>query len=244
MMDVENHAAVNPQSPPIKDQDSQQLVSASKSNFGTQASKIRESNHQRVPLYPAIELQSREIRLAHLLPRSKLWGIIRCDLKTARLDKKLKYEALSYEWGPPHLESQIMVNGHDVAVRQNLWQALEHLRLDYEVRVLWIDALCINQNDISERNHQVAQMGEIYSYSRRCIAWVGNDVPVPEKGLRTPGKSAANFARKRQPGTTVKFPTLNSHTERNIEAKEHESFVWLCCRAYWDRLWIIQEVLL
>lgn len=58
-------------------------------------------------------------------------------------------------------------------VTPNLSAALDRLRLDTETRMLWVDALCINQVDNTERSQQVAQMGKIYSDARETIAWLG-----------------------------------------------------------------------
>ena len=78
---------------------------------------------------------------------------IRCSLKVTDLYQKPFYEALSYCWGSPNEERLIYLDKQEVRIRENLWWALRHLRLANEERILWIDALCINQKDIEERNH-------------------------------------------------------------------------------------------
>ena len=70
------------------------------------------------------------------------------------------YAALSYMWGPDVISRTITLNGCIFPVRENLWLALKRLRLKDGERLIWIDALCINQEDIEERNTQVAQMGK------------------------------------------------------------------------------------
>ncbi|KAH7378654.1 heterokaryon incompatibility protein-domain-containing protein, partial [Cadophora sp. MPI-SDFR-AT-0126] len=64
------------------------------------------------------------------------------------------YEALSYEWGHFKSSKEIFINGMRFFVRDNLWNALYDLRED-SPRRLWIDALCIDQQNVDERNHQV-----------------------------------------------------------------------------------------
>jgi hypothetical protein len=78
-------------------------------------------------------------------------------------------------WGVPDgLGLQIWLDGSLTLVRQNLWHALNHLRCDKTTdRVLWIDALCINQEDEEERDRQVGFMGELYSNARTVLAWLG-----------------------------------------------------------------------
>ncbi|KUJ13322.1 HET-domain-containing protein, partial [Mollisia scopiformis] len=123
---------------------------------------------------PLDTLQS-EIRLISLQP-SQHDNDIECQLLSANLDEQPVFEALSYEWGPPTPLSHcswIKLDGHNSPVRENLRAALSCLRFKDKARIIWIDALCINQKDVKERNHQVAQMGKIYSQASRVIAWLG-----------------------------------------------------------------------
>ena len=117
-----------------------------------------------------------EIRLIKLQPGSA-GSDVHCILQHAKLSNqpsnRPQYEALSYEWGPQTCLQTIRINDTIQQVRENLWSALRHLRLESEPRLLWIDALCINQEDILERNQQVNQMGVIYSQARRVVVWLG-----------------------------------------------------------------------
>jgi hypothetical protein len=69
----------------------------------------------------------------------------------------------------------ISLSGVDFAVRENLWWALYYLRDEETERVLWIDALCIHQENEGERNHQVQLMGQIYADAWRVVAWLGRE---------------------------------------------------------------------
>ncbi|KAI1120293.1 heterokaryon incompatibility protein-domain-containing protein [Nemania abortiva] len=62
-----------------------------------------------------------------------------------------------------------------LAVRRNLVEALRYLRSSGTSRTMWIDAICINQNDIPEKNIQVPRMGSIYRLARRVVAWLGTE---------------------------------------------------------------------
>jgi len=77
-----------------------------------------------------------------------------------------KYEAISYVWGIPPFSGQILCNDRVVKISSNLEQALKHLRLADTERVLWADALCINQHDDDEKSEQVKRMTLIYSVNR------------------------------------------------------------------------------
>lgn len=98
---------------------------------------------------------------------------IKCSLMSICLDTNPRYEALSYCWGSPVNSQSVLLNGLLIEVRENLWQALWHLRLSHQDRILWIDALCINQENILERNHQVGLMSRIYSKAVVVLAWLG-----------------------------------------------------------------------
>ncbi|PMD59815.1 uncharacterized protein K444DRAFT_484106, partial [Hyaloscypha bicolor E] len=78
-----------------------------------------------------------------------------------------------YMWGPPKLIKLILVDGADFEVRENLWVALQHLRLDSKPRELWVDAIYISQRNIHERDYQVNQMAQIYEQATRVIVWRG-----------------------------------------------------------------------
>jgi hypothetical protein len=114
-----------------------------------------------------------------------------CRLIPANLNDEPEYKALSYEWGSADHQKIITINGEEFSVRQNLWSALWHLRQDlgdhcvqhsfpsapWDPRKgggerLWIDALCINQDDKIERGNQVSIMGSIYR-NADVICWLG-----------------------------------------------------------------------
>jgi hypothetical protein len=76
------------------------------------------------------------------------------------------YEALSYTWGDPKTLRPVAIRGQkrcSLYITENLEAALRHLRYTDKIRVLWVDALSINQNDLKERSLQVMRMGEIFS---------------------------------------------------------------------------------
>lgn len=121
-----------------------------------------------------------EIRLALLHPATSEHQDIACDLQVASLKNEPNYEALSYTWGPPFngqsLEyGTILLSGAVTRATGNLFHALRRLRLPNTIRTLWIDAICINQDDVLERSQQVAMMSQIYAGARRVLVWFGED---------------------------------------------------------------------
>lgn len=98
---------------------------------------------------------------------------IRCRLQHVAFAQRPKYEALSYTWGTDAPWKEIFLDNKPFFVRGNLWDALRHLRRASSERALWIDAICINQNDISERNRQVRIMPHIYNRAESVLVWLG-----------------------------------------------------------------------
>jgi hypothetical protein len=93
-------------------------------------------------------------------------------------DEPQPYMCLSYTWGDPVDQRTIRVNNRLFEVRKNLADFLEVARSTLFDELLWIDALVIDQGNILERNHQVQQMGRIYSGAYSVLTWIGNDIEV------------------------------------------------------------------
>jgi ankyrin repeat protein len=127
--------------------------------------------------YNPIDHNEARFRLLWLCSGSD--GPIKCGLFHARLDKlttpdnAFEYEALSYTWGASDRPNEITINGNRMPVTMNLFQALWNLRYPDKGRILWIDAICINQENLEERGHQVKQMASIYKKAQRVVVWLG-----------------------------------------------------------------------
>lgn len=171
---------------------------------------------------------SDDIRLLYLQPRS---SAVSCKIQHVKFSDNPQYEALSYMWGSACDEYTITLDDNAYPVRANLWSALSHLQLDDEVRALWIDAVCINQQDVKERNHQVNQMGRIYSEAQRVVVWVGESDDSSASAFRAVSSTLVPHQRhvgKRAYSIGQDFETMRPFWTRD----------------YWNRLWIIQELVL
>lgn len=83
------------------------------------------------------------------------------------------YEAISYVWGDPVMDHWILVDGVQLYITRNLLDALRQTRKLDEPRRLWTDSICINQNDMEEKGHQVSLMARIYETSQRTLICLG-----------------------------------------------------------------------
>jgi hypothetical protein len=138
-------------------------------------------------------------------------------------------------------ERQILLNDCRFNIRENLWQALNQLRREEEERVLWIDALCINQTNILERNHQVAQISSIYSSCSRCVAWIGTGPTFGVNETEMNDEIVMSFIRRHSFDLNAP-PNYTDTMARGERTFDH--FEIFCQKAYWNRLWIVQELLM
>jgi hypothetical protein len=171
-----------------------------------------------------------EIRVV-TLQRGSIGEPICCKL--TNVDFTQRYEAVSYEWGPRCDKELIYVNSAPHMIRKNLYNALIHFRRSKYDRHLWIDALCINQKDIPEKNRQLRMMGTIYKQAWDTLVWLGlahHDSDLAISHLHRIG--------------------LNDHRtnlallcdEDEPYEREMRAIMALCNRTYWHRIWIIQEI--
>ncbi|PVH68044.1 HET-domain-containing protein [Cadophora sp. DSE1049] len=118
-------------------------------------------------------LARREIRLVVLYPLTSN-DEVHCDIKQISIDEYPAYEALSYTWGSASGNIPIQVGSGILQVTKNLVAAMYALSPPVSQRTIWIDAICINQNDATERNHQVLFMKDIYARASRVLVWIGS----------------------------------------------------------------------
>lgn len=127
--------------------------------------------------YKTLDETAQEIRLLTLHPGDRNSPIhISLDITPFTQDFTPTFEALSYAWGSPLNPTRVLV--HDsgfktLSITRNLGEALPYLRYADKPRVLWIDAICVNQADLGERSQQVKRMADIFSQALRVIAWLG-----------------------------------------------------------------------
>lgn len=137
-------------------------------------------------IYSILDPSKRQIRLLRVLsdgdtPDSEQGSsLVRCELSVHSLnhDNPPSYTALSYVWGPPSTMSgsaddTLVVNGEAIPARENLLLALRAFRRREDTTYLWVDAVCINQDDLEEKMTQIKLMGDIYSLAERTVIWLG-----------------------------------------------------------------------
>lgn len=116
------------------------------------------------------------IRILVLHPSLQESDPITCSIRHERLsDASLEYEAVSYTWGDTTQQRAIYFRDRkgELAVGENCHYALQCLRLGHKDRLLWIDAICINQENITERSRQVRIMDSVYNRAFSVVVFLG-----------------------------------------------------------------------
>ncbi|RMZ75474.1 hypothetical protein DV738_g5461, partial [Chaetothyriales sp. CBS 135597] len=122
---------------------------------------------------PAHTTCNQSIRLVQIQGSTSASGVLSLRITQFSKTKRPPYTAVSYTWGTSSQLLSIRINGRPFQIHQNLWHLLFHLRQRGESRFLWIDALCIDQSHLPERNFHVQLMSKIYEDAEFAIVWLG-----------------------------------------------------------------------
>jgi GTPase KRas protein len=198
--------------------------------------------------YRPLDIEKYEIRLLKLKEGT---GPLEYSLEYASLIKPPKYIALSYCWGGEEKTREVNIEaGGKINVTENLAEALWGLRFKMDTKMLWVDALCINQEDLGERGQQVRVMRQIYSNAKEVISWI-------PYATCTPVDIAGGYSSNR--GAVIEYLIRNKFngkgTKDQPQPRTRESQPpdgWIRDRwevinnffsePYWTRVWVIQEV--
>ncbi|KAI0856498.1 heterokaryon incompatibility protein-domain-containing protein [Xylaria cubensis] len=188
-------------------------------------------------------------------------------------DKVPYYEALSYCWGlpeqnPGHIfvrnqvphttESNLLEASDDgiwnqwLPARKSLLSGLRHLRYEDRLRELWIDAICIDQDDTVQKGPQVAMMGPLYSKAARVLVWLGPGADESSRALALLEKWGSQVeydarnntltlsAQLREKGLSMEEVERNTSVEFTTE--NTRAVCHLLCREWFERIWVRQEI--
>ncbi|KAJ4988322.1 heterokaryon incompatibility protein [Stagonosporopsis vannaccii] len=214
--------------------------------------------------YRPLDPGTKEIRLLRIA-KTESSSPISLELRHVTIDESEKFNALSYCWGEGSPDHGILIQDGPqkgtVFVRTNLF---DFLRFAYETNQswssdwIWIDQICINQNDHRERCRQVGLMGELYTAANATVIWPGllpkiadfiSEDLIPEGAeplLNAPLFTAQELTELRMPEVTggdypIGCPEM---TMRMLSEFTGQTWFGLCVVPYWKRLWIIQEIAL
>lgn len=172
-----------------------------------------------------------------------------CELRTVSLaaDPKPAYESISYCWGAQSGTGEILLNGVATRVPLSAKAVLERMRQPDRARVVWIDAICINQEDTEERGSQVGLMSEVYSHPTMNLIWLGEDegdtdqvLALVDQIVKNAGEETDGF---RTFETTANSPSPT--TGRILDLPPDISpLLRFYQRRWFERVWCVQEAAL
>ena len=186
---------------------------------------------------------------------------VHCDLEAYAISTAPSWSAISYTWGHAESLSAIFVNGKKLMVRQNCLYALKQLRTRNEgMGYIWLDAICINQEDIAEKSSQVAMMGDIYESVDCVLCRIGPlidgancvlDVAEEMEQMRAVPDYTLYYCRVCIPEQAETGLCCCSAEHVWLEAVALcdfqtfiEAFLKFAKIEYWTRVWIMQEVII
>ncbi|KAH6725008.1 heterokaryon incompatibility protein-domain-containing protein, partial [Leptodontidium sp. MPI-SDFR-AT-0119] len=179
--------------------------------------------------YSLLPLEDDNIRLLHLLPDKDKDAPLQCELRNYSLQKlgpgTHLYEALSYVWGEPNNPLPICVDKIEFSVGANLHAALSRLRDHSFVRIIWVDAICINQGNVVEQGQQVQIMAKIYSNAHRVIVWLGDETEEIKGALED-----------------IRLAADEESTEHSKKETNKQAILKLLEQQWFQRIWVLQEV--
>lgn len=170
----------------------------------------------------------RDIRILCINP-GKPGDELSCELYHTEIHPGLNYDAISYAWGDRTVKAAIICNSRRLEITRSLYGALRRIRHEAERKHIWADAICINQQDIDERGHQVRLMRSIYRRARSVVIWLG-----PDEFQQAP--AVFECARKIFAKDMKHVPSTDNAIWMDFAALFSQAWFW--------RLWCLQEIVL
>ncbi|KAJ5055757.1 heterokaryon incompatibility protein-domain-containing protein [Bipolaris maydis] len=196
--------------------------------------------------FPYLTLASpREIRLI-TISAGRFNDPLVCTLSHKDLDSHQipEYETISYCWGNAAQRNIIVLNNLPISVPSSSAAALRHVRLCQSDRTVWLDAICINQNDIEERSRQVAIMGAIYRNGTRNLIYLGDeDVGEARDSiaaiLKDASETEGSFSRLRNELGAWQYSSTGMKAKYSTQ-----SLLRFFGLPWFRRVWVLQEAAL
>ncbi|KAH4938344.1 hypothetical protein HBH74_056200 [Parastagonospora nodorum] len=177
-----------------------------------------------------------EIRILTVLPGSTK-DPVSCTLESASLDSLPVYEALSYTWGNNDTKNPIQIDGKRFIAFGNAQDALVELRDAISPRRIWIDAICINQEDLEEKQHQILLMKAVYEKASRVVIWF----PRP-RGNADLAVDLLNELNEQHDAGTHTVQSMQGIHRTRMRSSEWTALRDFLHHPWWRRVWTFQEV--
>lgn len=196
---------------------------------------LRSTLFKPLPPYRYSPLEPGMIRLLTVERRLPFMDV-RTSLLHVKLANKPIYEAISYTWGTSTTSKDIIIDGHSFITSVSTYNAIHGRSSLWRRRVLWIDALCINQQDPIEKGHQVSLMTEIYQNASLVVVWLASDSRLIF------GMAYLAIALLHELGHAPRHVDLYRRYERHTLSINWRALLELFNNPWFTRVWIVQEV--
>lgn len=164
---------------------------------------------------------------------------IRCKLQVTSFHNAPPYEALSYTWGSLEQASFITCDDIPLRVTNNLFDAFQYLRRPESNRIMWIDAVCINQKSNQERTEQVGMMGQIYKRARHVVIWLGTETAEDKTAFELLSHFERVFAEHGL--VNIGPQSFSAVGLPNMLDPSWATLVRIFQRPWFRRIWVVQE---
>ena len=190
-------------------------------------------------IYQPLQDPLHEIRLLTILPGEAPQAICVELTTAARESSRNDYDAISYTWGKSQTGHEIFISGKAIQVRQNPWLLLQQLRrTNITQRKIWIDAICIDQSSIEEKEAQVSSIGQTFRNAVSVLVWL-NQTSLHDV-LQQEIFDLFTYENATSPSNTL-GQILDQYLDTQIIK---DGILKLVYHVYWTRVWIVQELAL
>ncbi|KAF2264374.1 hypothetical protein CC78DRAFT_409023, partial [Lojkania enalia] len=193
--------------------------------------------------YEKIDSSKGQIRLLRIQKQHLFWGHLRCSIEIARPENASQCEALSYRWkfgsdGADIKFRRIFIDDETMEIPQSAWELLHARSSLYTERLVWLDAVCIDQKNTSEKAGQIPLMGQIYTKATQVIVWPGDRFDSGMASTMVLRLFVTNYQFEAE---EEEFRSILEHETGRMGWK---AMVNLFENPYFTRIWCVQEVAL
>ncbi|POS79198.1 hypothetical protein DHEL01_v202421 [Diaporthe helianthi] len=221
----------------IRENVSRQKMSSDLSQTSAQGHKDCRLSYQ----YQTLDRQGKEIRVLEVLPGSRKEPL-RARFVSAFLaeEQTASYETISYAWGDSKFRGEIEIDESIIDIPASSAAALRCMRRTDVGRRLWIDAVCIRQDDDHERSFQVQMMGEIYSRSSHNLIYLGEEEASTKSAIASIERALEELNERLGPSETLRELLRRSPSPLACELDLPAIFHFFQ-RPWFSRVWVVQE---
>lgn len=216
--------------------------------------------HLKLFKYEALDKAQNEIRLLKVVPCEEAGAISLQSCHVELSAHESLYDAISYTWGSDKADRVVLVDGKRFYVRENAYNFLRHrCAIKTDQRPFWMDAICINQDDLEEKSWQVAMMDRIFAGAEKVMVWLGRQSESDVLFSFFSRYLEAEYAMYGPLSVYYIYSWIRtawSQRSYRLSSKSKQKELEDACMAlkpaiedliradYWERLWIVQEVIL